>query len=96
MPSINRIKFKHGDILVHFKHECKQNILESLYEFICHAEHTENKGMYVVYKSLYTNKIYVRPMKMFYSEVNKTKYKHIKQKYRFELYSKSENTTMTI
>ena len=38
----------------------------------------------VVYKHLGTNELWVRPLKMFLSKVDKNKYPDIKQEYRFE------------
>ena len=50
------------------------------------AIHSETKEKYVAYRALYdNNELYIRPYDMFLSEVDKSKYPDVKQKYRFEL-----------
>ena len=50
------------------------------------AIHSETEEKYVVYRQLYgTGKLYIRPMEMFLSKVDKEKYPDVKQEYRFEL-----------
>ena len=50
------------------------------------ATHSETKEKYVVYRGLYgTRELYIRPMDMFLSKVDKEKYPDVKQEYRFEL-----------
>lgn len=79
-----------GDIVQHFKRETintanSQN--EYLYKILCIAKHTEKDEYMVVYQALYGQfEIYVRPYKMFMSEVDHKKYPEIKQKYRFVLW----------
>ena len=50
------------------------------------ATHSEDQTQYVVYRALYgDNVLYIRPIESFLSKVDKEKYPHIKQEYRFEL-----------
>ena len=78
-----------GDIVQHFKRELlspdKIGTPEYLYVIVAIAYHTETGEPLVIYKALYADhKICARPLEMFISEVDRTKYPGIRQKYRFE------------
>ena len=50
------------------------------------AINSEDEKQYVVYRALYGDaKLYIRPLEMFLSKVDKNKYPKCKQTYRFEL-----------
>ena len=54
--------------------------------------HTETMEKCVVYKHLSTGEIWIRPLTMFLSKVDKKKYPDATQEYRFELVeAKEEN-----
>lgn len=70
-------KIKTNTVYKHFK--------GNYYLVLDVAKHTETNEDMVVYRALYDDyKLYTRPLKMFLSEVDHTKYPNIKQKYRFE------------
>ncbi|KNF08938.1 hypothetical protein CLPU_5c02450 [Gottschalkia purinilytica] len=55
------------------------------YELIDIAIHSETEEKYAVYRPLYGDKqLYIRPLDMFLSKVDKNKYPEVKQEYRFE------------
>ena len=75
-----------GDIVRHFKREwVSEESAEYLYKVLAFAQHTETGEKLVIYEALYPPyKTCARPYGMFMSEVDRTKYPDVQQKYRFE------------
>ncbi|MBD5481763.1 MAG: DUF1653 domain-containing protein [Lachnospiraceae bacterium] len=68
----------------HFKGNC--------YQILAIAKHAEDATEQVVYQALYPPfTIYVRPLSLFMSEVDREKYPSATQRYRFELISDEES-----
>jgi hypothetical protein len=82
-------RFRPGDIVQHFKREMlgsdEKDTNMYLYEIIGVAAHSETMEPMMVYRPLYGDGgMYVRPLEMFLSEVDRGKYPDVKQRYRFE------------
>ena len=82
-------RFQPGDIVQHFKRktlnleELAQN--KYLYRIIGVATHSETGELMMVYQPLYDGQgMFVRPLEMFLSRVDREKYPDALQKYRFE------------
>lgn len=66
-----------GQVYRHFK--------GTIHRIVCLAKDSETMEDVVVYTHDDDGEIWVRPLKMFLSEVDHEKYPDVKQKYRFEL-----------
>ena len=83
-------RFNPGDIVQHFKRELLTEEERAgnmyLYEISGVALYSETREPMMVYSPLYDDGgLFVRPLKMFLSEVDHEKYPNVDQKYRFEL-----------
>ena len=80
-------EFRAGDIVRHFKRETVDASSDKyLYMIVGEATHSETRERMMVYAALYGDGgLFVRPLEMFFSEVDHKKYPEIRQKYRFEL-----------
>ena len=71
------MRMQPGDIVRHFK--------GNRYEILYFARDSETQADVVVYRALYGDyMVYVRPLLMFMSEVDRKKYPDATQTYRFE------------
>lgn len=74
---MNNRNLQVGDIVRHFK--------GNLYKIVAFGRHTEDNEQLVVYQSVNDpSKVWCRPLSMFMSKVDKTKYPDADQEYRLE------------
>lgn len=79
-------QFHPGDIVSHFKRETADPASKNyLYTIIGTAMHTETEEVLMIYQGQYEPyPLFARPLDMFMEKVDKEKYPHSKQEYRFE------------
>lgn len=99
---VDNTRLKTGDVVVHFKRELlseeEKRSLKYVYiiEGIC--LNTDTLDNMVVYRPLYSLDdhckfdCFARPYDDFMGEVDKKRYKNIKQKYKFEKFDSENNT----
>lgn len=97
--STSRGKFRAGDIIRHFKwyrlSAADKALHKYEYEYLGEVQNTEDHSVCVIYRSLFDNQLWSRPIESFYSEVDKTKYPDTMQRYRFETMTLDEAVTAT-
>ena len=79
---------KPGDLYRHFK--------GNLYEIIIIARDSETLEEKVVYKAVDGEDAYVRPLTMFLSKVDRSKYPDVEQEFRFELVSNEKKVLQSV
>ena len=84
-------RFSPGDVVQHFKRgflsaaELAAEPEKYRYDILGTAEHTETGEILMIYRPRYGEKrLFARPLEMFLSEVDRSKYPGAAQKYRFE------------
>lgn len=88
--------FKDGDLVCHFKwhNNTDKQIEENNYVYKVvkpSVKHTESGEILVVYEAQYgDNLVFARPKDMFLSEVDRTKYPNVEQRYRLIKYDKDK------
>lgn len=76
-------EIKRGELYRHFK--------GNYYYILEIARHSETEEEMVVYKGIYNDQVWVRPLNMFMEKVDKEKYPDIKDEYRFTLIKGDKN-----
>ena len=74
---------KKGQVYKHFK--------GFIITILCVCKHTETMEDMVIYTHDKSDKIWARPLNMFFEEVDHEKYPNVTQKYRFELIKNKED-----
>lgn len=88
MESTERLK--PGDLVIHFKHELnpQKDRLEYVKRYLGPAIDSETGEEVAIYKEITgARRTWVRPLAMFFSEVDFAKYPTVRQKYRFEKFT---------